>query len=75
MDHLPQVTASGDQMAKLWDLKCGELLGTFKGHQCSVKSVAFTKDEKGTIDIFSSRLLSLYTRNSQSTTLQCVASL
>ncbi|XP_036406125.1 denticleless protein homolog [Megalops cyprinoides] len=40
------VTASGDQMAKLWDVKAGELLGTFKGHQCSLKSVAFTKREK-----------------------------
>ncbi|XP_056151020.1 denticleless protein homolog [Lampris incognitus] len=40
------VTASGDQMAKLWDVKSGELLGCFKGHQCSLKSVAFTKQEK-----------------------------
>ncbi|XP_048840917.1 denticleless protein homolog [Brienomyrus brachyistius] len=40
------VTASGDQTAKLWDVKTSELLGTFKGHQCSLKSVAFTKQEK-----------------------------
>uniref|UniRef100_A0A667XV32 Denticleless E3 ubiquitin protein ligase homolog (Drosophila) n=1 Tax=Myripristis murdjan TaxID=586833 RepID=A0A667XV32_9TELE len=40
------VTASGDQMAKLWDVKSGELLGSFKGHQCSLKSVAFTQQEK-----------------------------
>uniref|UniRef100_A0A6Q2X689 Uncharacterized protein n=1 Tax=Esox lucius TaxID=8010 RepID=A0A6Q2X689_ESOLU len=40
------VTASGDQMAKLWDVTSGELLGTFKGHQCSLKSVAFTQQEK-----------------------------
>ncbi|KAM3861045.1 denticleless protein homolog [Diretmus argenteus] len=40
------VTASGDQMAKLWDVKSGELLGSFKGHQCSVKAVAFTQQEK-----------------------------
>ncbi|CAL8315451.1 unnamed protein product [Lota lota] len=40
------VTASGDQMAKLWDVQSGELLGTFKGHQCSLKSVAFSKQEK-----------------------------
>ncbi|KAM4601300.1 denticleless protein homolog [Polymixia lowei] len=40
------VTASGDQMAKLWDVKSGELLGSFKGHQCSLKSVAFTQREK-----------------------------
>ncbi|XP_030201817.1 denticleless protein homolog [Gadus morhua] len=40
------VTASGDQMAKLWDVHSGELLGTFKGHQCSLKSVAFSKREK-----------------------------
>ncbi|XP_064411202.1 denticleless protein homolog [Latimeria chalumnae] len=40
------VTASGDQTAKLWDVKAGEVLGTFKGHQCSLKSVAFTKYEK-----------------------------
>lgn len=46
----PQVTASGDQTAKLWDVKTTELLGTFKGHQCSLKSVAFPKQEKGTMD-------------------------
>ncbi|XP_064846816.1 denticleless protein homolog [Oncorhynchus masou masou] len=40
------VTASGDQMAKLWDVASGELLGSFKGHQCSLKSVAFTQQEK-----------------------------
>ncbi|XP_053565334.1 denticleless protein homolog [Bombina bombina] len=40
------VTASGDQTAKLWDVKAGELIGVFKGHQCSVKSVAFPKYEK-----------------------------
>uniref|UniRef100_A0A674E4T7 Denticleless E3 ubiquitin protein ligase homolog (Drosophila) n=1 Tax=Salmo trutta TaxID=8032 RepID=A0A674E4T7_SALTR len=41
-----QVTASGDQMAKLWDVTSGELLGSFKGHQCSLMSVAFTRQEK-----------------------------
>ncbi|KAF7666042.1 hypothetical protein LDENG_00119970 [Lucifuga dentata] len=40
------VTASGDQMARLWDVKSGELLGSFKGHLCSLKSVAFTQQEK-----------------------------
>ncbi|XP_072364750.1 denticleless protein homolog isoform X2 [Scyliorhinus torazame] len=40
------VTASGDQTAKLWDVYASELLGTFKGHQCSLKSVAFGKQEK-----------------------------
>uniref|UniRef100_A0A8C9RAW1 Denticleless E3 ubiquitin protein ligase homolog (Drosophila) n=1 Tax=Scleropages formosus TaxID=113540 RepID=A0A8C9RAW1_SCLFO len=40
------VTASGDQMAKLWDVNAGEMLGIFKGHQCSLKSVAFTRQEK-----------------------------
>lgn len=39
------VTASGDQTAKLWDVRVSELLGTFKGHQCSLKSVAFGKQE------------------------------
>lgn len=33
-------------MARLWDVKSGELLGTFKGHLCSLKSVAFTPEEK-----------------------------
>lgn len=47
--HHPQVTASGDQMAKLWDVKTGDLLGSFKGHLCSLKSVAFTPQEKGTL--------------------------
>uniref|UniRef100_A0A5F9D5I9 Denticleless E3 ubiquitin n=1 Tax=Oryctolagus cuniculus TaxID=9986 RepID=A0A5F9D5I9_RABIT len=40
------VTAAGDQTAKFWDVKAGELLGTCKGHQCSLKSVAFSKFEK-----------------------------
>uniref|UniRef100_A0A3Q3VVU2 Uncharacterized protein n=1 Tax=Mola mola TaxID=94237 RepID=A0A3Q3VVU2_MOLML len=40
------VTASGDQMARLWDVKSGELLGSFKGHLCSLKSVAFAPQEK-----------------------------
>ncbi|XP_026551203.1 denticleless protein homolog [Pseudonaja textilis] len=40
------VTASGDQTAKVWDIKTGELLGVCKGHQCSLKSVAFSKFEK-----------------------------
>lgn len=41
------MTAAGDQMARLWDVKSGELLGSFKGHLCSLKSVAFTPQEKG----------------------------
>ncbi|XP_013871175.1 denticleless protein homolog isoform X2 [Austrofundulus limnaeus] len=40
------VTAAGDQMAKLWDVQTGELLGSFKGHLCSLKSVAFAPGEK-----------------------------
>ncbi|EPY74277.1 denticleless protein isoform 2-like protein [Camelus ferus] len=40
------VTAAGDQTAKFWDVKSGELIGTCKGHQCSLKSVAFSKFEK-----------------------------
>nr|XP_033794203.1 denticleless protein homolog [Geotrypetes seraphini] len=40
------VTASGDQTARLWDVRAGELIGTCKGHQCSLKSVAFSKYEK-----------------------------
>ncbi|XP_070704959.1 denticleless protein homolog [Pempheris klunzingeri] len=40
------VTAAGDQMARLWDVKSGALLGSFKGHLCSLKSVAFTPQEK-----------------------------
>ncbi|KAJ7341104.1 hypothetical protein JRQ81_004840 [Phrynocephalus forsythii] len=43
------VTASGDQTAKLWDVRTGELLGVCKGHQCSLKSVAFSKFER---DVF-----------------------
>lgn len=45
--HL-QVTAAGDQMARLWDVKSGELLGSFKGHLCSLKSVAIAPQETGT---------------------------
>ncbi|XP_053165931.1 denticleless protein homolog isoform X2 [Hemicordylus capensis] len=46
-DHLSnEVTASGDQTAKVWDVRVGELLGTCKGHQCSLKSIAFSKFEK-----------------------------
>uniref|UniRef100_A0A8C7ZAF0 Denticleless E3 ubiquitin protein ligase homolog (Drosophila) n=1 Tax=Oryzias sinensis TaxID=183150 RepID=A0A8C7ZAF0_9TELE len=40
------VTAAGDQTARLWDVKSGELLGSFRGHLCSLKSVAFTAEEK-----------------------------
>ncbi|XP_022626139.1 denticleless protein homolog [Seriola dumerili] len=40
------VTAAGDQMARLWDVKSGDMLGSFKGHLCSLKSVAFTHQEK-----------------------------
>ncbi|XP_056671874.1 denticleless protein homolog isoform X3 [Monodelphis domestica] len=40
------VTASGDQTAKIWDVKDGELIGVCKGHQCSLKSVSFSKFEK-----------------------------
>ncbi|XP_072265937.1 denticleless protein homolog [Pyxicephalus adspersus] len=40
------VTASGDQTAKLFDVKAGELIGECKGHQCSLKSVSFSKFEK-----------------------------
>ncbi|KAF7690411.1 denticleless protein homolog [Silurus meridionalis] len=40
------VTASGDQTARLWDVISGELLGSFKGHQCSLKSVTFPTHEK-----------------------------
>eukprot|EP00064_Thunnus_orientalis_P015491 superscaffoldBa00002877_g15544 len=40
------VTAAGDQMARLWDVKSGEMLGGFKGHLCSLKSVAFAPQEK-----------------------------
>ncbi|XP_066533529.1 denticleless protein homolog [Hoplias malabaricus] len=40
------VTASGDQTARLWDVATDELLGSFKGHQCSLKSVSFPKQEK-----------------------------
>ncbi|KAG9344645.1 hypothetical protein JZ751_010330 [Albula glossodonta] len=38
-------TAAGDKMAKLWDVKTGDLLGTFKGHLCSLKSVAFSRQK------------------------------
>ncbi|XP_026196554.1 denticleless protein homolog isoform X1 [Anabas testudineus] len=40
------VTAAGDQMARLWDVKSGDVLGSFKGHLCSLKSVAFAPQEK-----------------------------
>ncbi|XP_060040295.1 denticleless protein homolog [Erinaceus europaeus] len=44
--ELKLVTAAGDQTARLWDVSAGELMGTCKGHQCSLKSVAFSKFEK-----------------------------
>ncbi|KAM6208130.1 denticleless protein homolog [Sarcoramphus papa] len=40
------VTASGDQTAKVWDVRASELLGICKGHQCSLKSVSFSRFEK-----------------------------
>ncbi|XP_048343668.1 denticleless protein homolog [Sphaerodactylus townsendi] len=39
------VTVSGDQTAKVWDARTAELLGVCRGHQCSLKSVAFSKFE------------------------------
>ncbi|XP_077194773.1 denticleless protein homolog isoform X2 [Paroedura picta] len=39
------VTVSGDQTAKVWDVRTAELLGVCRGHQCSLKSVAFSKFE------------------------------
>uniref|UniRef100_A0A8C6ICF8 Denticleless protein homolog n=1 Tax=Mus spicilegus TaxID=10103 RepID=A0A8C6ICF8_MUSSI len=44
--ELKLVTAAGDQTAKFWDVRAGELMGTCKGHQCSLKSVAFSKFQK-----------------------------
>ncbi|XP_021481838.1 denticleless protein homolog [Meriones unguiculatus] len=44
--ELKLVTAAGDQTARFWDVKAGELMGTCKGHQCSLKSVAFSKFQK-----------------------------
>lgn len=38
-------------MARLWDVRSGELLGTFKGHLCSLKSVAFTPEEKCNVSL------------------------
>lgn len=59
-----KVTASGDQTAKVWDVRAGELLGICKGHQCSLKSVAFSRFEKGKLafppDFFFVLLLSHY---------------
>uniref|UniRef100_A0A8C4QJL2 Denticleless E3 ubiquitin protein ligase homolog (Drosophila) n=2 Tax=Eptatretus burgeri TaxID=7764 RepID=A0A8C4QJL2_EPTBU len=40
------VTASGDQTARLWDVNTRENLGSFKGHHCSLRSVAFSKHDK-----------------------------
>lgn len=51
-----KVTAAGDQTARLWDVSAGELMGTCKGHQCSLKSVAFSKFEKGRWVCLSPRL-------------------
>lgn len=58
-----KVTAAGDQSAKFWDVKAGELLGTCKGHQCSLKSVAFSKFEKGRFVPISSPLPPLWWGN------------
>ncbi|KAJ0026518.1 hypothetical protein NQD34_017518 [Periophthalmus magnuspinnatus] len=33
-------------MARLWDVHSGELLGSFRGHLCSLKSVGFTPNDK-----------------------------
>lgn len=40
-----QVTASGDQTVRLWDVNRDECLAVFKGHSCSVKSVDFREDD------------------------------
>lgn len=57
--ELKLVTAAGDQTAKFWDVKAGELIGTCKGHQCSLKSVAFSKFEKGRFVPFLFHVLNL----------------
>lgn len=47
-----QITASGDQTARLWDVEKAETIAIFRGHTCSLKSVAVdaqTKGEKGLI--------------------------
>lgn len=41
----PQVTASGDQTVRMWDVSRDECLAVFKGHSCSVKSVDFREDD------------------------------
>lgn len=40
-----QVTASGDQTIRLWDVNRDDCLALFKGHSCSVKSVDFREDD------------------------------
>lgn len=55
-----KVTAAGDQTAKFWDVNAGELIGTCKGHQCSLKSVAFSKFEKGKYVLILFHVLNLF---------------
>lgn len=40
LQHLFQITASGDQTARLWDVEKAETVSIFRGHTCSLKSVA-----------------------------------
>ena len=44
-DEFQQVTASGDQTVRLWDVNHDDCLAVFKGHTCSVKSVDFREDD------------------------------
>ena len=44
-DEFQQVTASGDQTVRLWDVNRDDCLAVFKGHTCSVKSVDFREDD------------------------------
>merc|ERR1719265_1556843 len=38
------LTASGDNSAKLWNVKTGELIRSFEGHTDLVRSAVFSKD-------------------------------
>ncbi|RUP44333.1 WD40-repeat-containing domain protein, partial [Jimgerdemannia flammicorona] len=44
-DDQSMLTASGDQTARLWDMKKRECTAVFSGHRCSVKSASFSPSD------------------------------